>query len=49
MFEDCRPGLADLEPELRPLLARVQRFGCATVYELRFRPEMARVAGPPDA
>jgi hypothetical protein len=49
LFEDCRPGLANLEPELRPLLARVQRFGCATVYELRFRPVMARVAGPPDA
>jgi len=49
IFEDCRPGLANLEPELRPLLARVQRFGCAAVYELRFRPEMARVAGPPDA
>jgi hypothetical protein len=49
LFEDCRPGLANLEPELRPLLARVQRFGCATVYELRFRPAMARVAGPPDS
>ena len=49
LFEDCRPGLANLEPELRPLLARVQRFGCATVYELRFRPAMARAAGPPDA
>jgi hypothetical protein len=49
LFEDCRPGLANLEPELRPLLARVQRFGCATVYELRFRPAMARVAGPTDS
>jgi len=49
LFEDCRPGLANLEPELRPLLRRVQRFGCATVYELRFRPEMARAAGPPDS
>jgi hypothetical protein len=48
LFEDCRPGLANLEPELRPLLARVKRFGCATVYELRFRPAMARVAGRPD-
>jgi hypothetical protein len=49
LFEDCRPGLVNLEPELRPLLARVQRFGCATVYELKFRPAMARAAGPPDA
>ena len=49
VFEDCRPGLANLEPELRPLLARVLRFGCASVYELRFRPAMARAAGPPDS
>ena len=49
LFEDCRPGLVNLEPELRPLLARVQRFGCATVYELKFRPAMARAAGPPDS
>ena len=49
LFEDCRPGLANLEPELRPLLARTHRFGCATVYELTFRPAMARAAGPPDA
>jgi hypothetical protein len=49
LFEDCRPGLADLEPELRPVLASVRHFGCATVYELRFRPEMARVAGAPDS
>jgi hypothetical protein len=49
LFEDCRPGLVNLEPELRPLLARVRRFGCATVYELKFRPAMARAAGPPDS
>jgi hypothetical protein len=49
LFEDCRPGLANLQPELRPLLASVHHYGCATVYELRFRPAMARVAGPPDA
>jgi hypothetical protein len=49
LFEDCRPHLANLEPELRPLLVRTTRFGCATVYELRFRPAMARAAGPPDA
>jgi hypothetical protein len=49
LFEDCRPGLVNLEPELRPLLARVRHFGCATVYELKFRPAMARAAGAPDS
>jgi hypothetical protein len=49
LFEDCRPGLANLEPELKPLLASVHRYGCATVYELKFRPAMARAAGPPDS
>jgi hypothetical protein len=48
LFADCRP-LADLEATLRPLLADVRRYGCATVYELRFRPQMAEVAGPPDS
>ncbi len=48
LFADCRP-LANVEPVIRPLLARTRRFGCATVYELRFRPEMAAAAGPPDA
>jgi hypothetical protein len=49
LFEDCRPRLANLEPELRPLLASVHHYGCATVYELQFRPAMARAAGPPDS
>ncbi|HLM50187.1 MAG TPA: hypothetical protein VK279_06540 [Solirubrobacteraceae bacterium] len=48
LFGDCRPGVRDLEPILRPLLERVQRFGCATVYTLRERPGMARAAGRPD-
>jgi len=49
LFSDCRP-LADITATVRPLLAAPpRRFGCATVYELRFRPEMARAAGPPDA
>ena len=34
-FVDCRPGLRDLRPVLGPLIARAERFGCATVYELR--------------
>jgi hypothetical protein len=48
IFVDCRPGLRDLEPELRPLLAEVHRFGCASVYVLRERPGMAAAAGRPD-
>jgi len=35
VFVDCRPGLRDLEPLLGPLLERVDRYGCATVYVLR--------------
>jgi hypothetical protein len=35
VFVDCRPGLRDLQAELRPLLEDVRRFGCATVYVLR--------------
>jgi hypothetical protein len=51
LFADCRPlALPQLERSIAPLLARPpQRFGCATLYELRERPEMARAAGPPDA
>jgi hypothetical protein len=72
LFGDCRPGVRDLEPLLRPDLVRVSRwacnggapvasaaecarlrtatgYGCASVYELRARPAMTRVAGPPDA
>ncbi len=48
VFVDCRPGLADLEPDLRPMLERALRFGCATVYVVRERPDMARAAGRPD-
>jgi hypothetical protein len=48
VFVDCRPGLRDLEPELRPILAEVHRFGCASVYVLKARPEMAAAAGRPD-
>jgi hypothetical protein len=48
VFVDCRPRLADLEPVLGPMLEEVRRFGCASVYVLRGRPDMARVAGLPD-
>jgi hypothetical protein len=48
VFVDCRPGLRDLEPELGPILAEVHRFGCANVYVVRDRPDMARAAGLPD-
>jgi len=48
VFVDCRPGLADLEPELGPILERTLRFGCASVYVVRDRPDMARAAGRPD-
>jgi hypothetical protein len=37
LASDCR-GRADLTPLLRPLLAHVQRIGCATVYELKGSP-----------
>jgi len=49
VFEDCRPHLARLDATLAPLTAAVQRFGCATVWVLRERPDMARAAGLPDA
>jgi len=49
VFVDCRPRLADLEPSLRPLLERTVRFGCASVYVVRDRPDIARAAGLPDA
>jgi len=48
VFVDCRPRLADLEPELAPILERTQRFGCASVYTVRETPSMARAAGVPD-
>jgi hypothetical protein len=48
LFADCR-DLSDLSDELRGMLESVRRFGCATVYVLRERPEMRAAAGPPDA
>lgn len=49
LFADCRP-LTDLTDTLRPLLAGPpRRYGCATVYELKYRPAMGRAAGSPDA
>ncbi len=48
LLSDCRPSV-DLGTQLRPLIARVRRYGCATVYELRVRPDMLRAAGAPDA
>ena len=48
VFVDCRPGLRDLEPDLAPVLEQTRRFGCASVYVVRDRPEMARAAGRPD-
>jgi hypothetical protein len=48
LFADCRK-LKDLSAELAPLLEQVRRFGCATVYVLKPRPDMARAAGKPDA
>ncbi len=42
LFADCRPLALDrLEREVRPLLAAPpKRYGCATLYELKRRPEM---------
>jgi hypothetical protein len=48
VFSDCRPRLPDLEPELAPILESTRRFGCATVYTVTDRPDMARAAGRPD-
>jgi hypothetical protein len=48
VFVDCRPGLRDLEPELRPILEATRRFGCASVYVIKDDPAMARAAGGPD-
>ncbi len=49
LFADCRPlALARLEAQIRPLLAGPpQRFGCARLYELKERPEMASAVGGP--
>lgn len=51
LFADCRPlDLPALEKSIAPLLARPpQHFGCATLYELKERPDMLAAAGPPDS
>ena len=48
VFVDCRPGLRDLEADLEPILESTRRFGCASVYTIKDRPDMARAAGRPD-
>jgi hypothetical protein len=48
VFVDCRPGLRDLERDLAPILKATRRYGCASVYVLNDRPDMARAAGRPD-
>jgi hypothetical protein len=47
LFADCRK-LTDLTAELGSLLERAERFGCATVYVLRYRPDMRGHGGLPD-
>ena len=47
LFADCRK-LHDLTAELRPMLQETRRFGCATIWVLKPRPDMA-LAGKPDA
>ncbi|HEU0023383.1 MAG TPA: hypothetical protein VFQ12_02040 [Thermoleophilaceae bacterium] len=47
LFASCRPS-ADLRPVLGSMLRSARQFGCATLYELHERPEMARAAGAPD-
>ena len=44
LFADCRK-LTDLTALLKPILARVDRYGCATIYELKLRPDMLAAAG----
>jgi hypothetical protein len=48
VFQDCRP-LPRIDATIAPLAASVHRFGCATVWVLHSRPDMARAAGLPDA
>jgi hypothetical protein len=45
MFVDCRPGLRDLEADLRPLLEEVRRFDCATLYVLKRHPGTVLTGG----
>ncbi|MGI9021603.1 MAG: hypothetical protein ACR2G3_12960 [Solirubrobacterales bacterium] len=46
LLADCGER-ADLRPQLGPLVARTQRFGCATVYELRSLQAQSRPASAP--
>ena len=48
VFVDCRPGLRNLEADLAPILESTRRFGCASVYVVKERPDMAKAAGRPD-
>ncbi len=48
LFSGCRLA-ADLTRTLRPILADVRHYGCATIYELKERPGMSEAAGPPDS
>lgn len=48
VFQDCRP-LPRIDATVDPLAAEVHHFGCATVWVLADRPDMARAAGRPDA
>jgi hypothetical protein len=47
LLSSCRPSV-DLTQVLGPLLRKVERFGCAALYELHPRPDMIRAAGAPD-
>lgn len=46
LLSDCRPGRANLQPRLGGLIARVWRFGCATVYEVRTPGLQAQIIPP---
>jgi hypothetical protein len=48
LLSSCRPSV-DLTRELGSMVRSVRRFGCATIYELKLRPDMLRAAGRPDA
>jgi hypothetical protein len=45
IFVDCRPGLLDLEAQLRPLIEEVRRFDCATLYVLKRHPGTVLAGG----
>jgi hypothetical protein len=49
IFVDCRPlDRRSLEESIAPLVVKTIRRGCATLFELRLRPEMTQAAGRPD-